>query len=96
MSVIGIEGASCGVDAIGAAAIATGGSVNLVNPLELQRQMRLIIDNPPVGLRVKLELQSSSSVAFTTHYGMAASTNQLKNSFIVVIMLLKLICFAFH
>jgi len=46
ISVIGIEGTDCGIDTLAEAASVTAGVVTVVNPLELQRQMRQIIDNP--------------------------------------------------
>lgn len=86
ISVIGIEGAKCGVDAVGEAATTTGGGLHLVNPLELQRQMRFIIDNPPIGLKVNVKLLASKAIAFTPYYGMAAKAKELKNSFIEVLI----------
>jgi hypothetical protein len=56
------------VQKVSAAAVETGGTVNLVNPLELQRQMRTILDNPPIGYNVSVDLQLHSSLGFITHY----------------------------
>lgn len=66
MSVIGIEGASCGVRTIKGAADRSGGVVNVVNPLELQRQMRTILDNPPLAINVSVSLQVHPSWGFMT------------------------------
>ena len=75
ISIIGIEGASCGVQTVSAAAVETGGTVNLVNPLELQRQVRSIIDNPPIGFNVSVELQMHSSLGFMRKYNQQDKKN---------------------
>jgi hypothetical protein len=40
ISIIGIEGSDCGVSNLGVCSDLSNGTVNVVNPLELQRQMR--------------------------------------------------------
>lgn len=52
ISILGIEGQSCGIGVLGVAAELSSGGVNLVNPLELQRQMRQIIDNSIIAIGV--------------------------------------------
>jgi hypothetical protein len=44
ISIIGIEGQDCGVGALSAAASLSAGIVNVVNPLELQRQVYMVVD----------------------------------------------------
>ena len=55
ISIIGIEGTDCGVSELGICADMSNGTVNVVNPLELQRQMRMIIDNPILCTDVKIK-----------------------------------------
>jgi len=54
--VIGIEGEDVGITILGDMAQKSGGDVNIVNPLELQRKMRQIIDNPVIATDVKIKL----------------------------------------
>jgi len=57
ISIIGIETEdSIGLGALSAAAELTSGIVNIVNPFELQRQMRMIIDNPVLALNTKVKV----------------------------------------
>eukprot|EP00727_Mastigamoeba_balamuthi_P000568 m51a1_g10508 putative type a von willebrand factor domain-containing protein (943) ;mRNA; r:174690-177903 len=49
VSIIGIGG-NCNLGTLSKAAETSGGSVNDIYPLELQRQMRSIIDNPVIAL----------------------------------------------
>jgi hypothetical protein len=46
ISVIGLQGEECGLSALAPLAQQTAGDVTIVRPLELQRRMRMIIDNP--------------------------------------------------
>jgi hypothetical protein len=46
VSVIGLQGEECGLSALAPLAQHTAGDVTIVRPLELQRRMRTIIDNP--------------------------------------------------
>lgn len=57
VSVFGVEGANCALDHLKALADGTGGSLNIVKPLELQRQMRMVIDNPPIANKVLLSVR---------------------------------------
>jgi hypothetical protein len=52
ISLIGIQGESVGVTILGKCVEATKGTVTLVNPLEVQRKMREIVDNPIVATDV--------------------------------------------
>jgi hypothetical protein len=54
ISVLGIEGTDCDVTSLSVLSSVTGGAVNVVNPLELTRQMRQIIDNPTVCMGVEM------------------------------------------
>jgi len=56
ISLIGIEGEDCGVTVLGNMAQITGGEVTIVKPLELQRKMRAIIDNPVIATDVKIRI----------------------------------------
>ena len=56
VSIIGIEGQDCGVGTLQPAADLSGGIVNVVNPLELQRQMRMILDNPVLAVNCKVKV----------------------------------------
>eukprot|EP01125_Pyxidicula_operculata_P017748 TRINITY_DN6254_c0_g1_i1.p1 TRINITY_DN6254_c0_g1~~TRINITY_DN6254_c0_g1_i1.p1 ORF type:complete len:945 (-),score=192.51 TRINITY_DN6254_c0_g1_i1:14-2848(-) len=69
VSVIGIEGEDCGVTVLGEMAHITGGDVNIVNPLELQRKMRQIIDNPIVATDVKVKVLTSPFVGIKSPNG---------------------------
>lgn len=56
VSILGIEGEDCGVRHLVSVASLTQGTVNIVKPLELQRQMRQIIDNPTIAFDVRCQL----------------------------------------
>ena len=53
--VVSFIGQSCGIGVLGVAAELSSGGVNLVNPLELQRQMRQIIDNSIIAMGVSVK-----------------------------------------
>lgn len=53
ISVIGIEGEDCSIEQLGIVADSTGGTVNIVNPLELQRKMRAILDLEKIARNVR-------------------------------------------
>jgi hypothetical protein len=53
VSVIGLQGEECGLSALAPLAQQTAGDVTIVRPLELQRRMRMIIDNPIVAVDVR-------------------------------------------
>lgn len=54
VSMIGIEGEDCGLTVLGEIARKTSGETNFVRPLELQRKMRAILDNPVIAQEVSL------------------------------------------
>jgi hypothetical protein len=64
ISILGIDGADCGARNLAVCADISGGNVNIVNPLELTRQMRLIIDNPAIATEVEVTAYLPKGFAF--------------------------------
>ena len=62
ISVLGIEGATCAMDALSACASITHGTVNILHPLEMVRQIRLISQNPIVATEVEVSYLMHSVV----------------------------------
>lgn len=56
VSLIGIEGEGVGLLVLGEASKHSSGLVTIVNPLELQRKMREIIDNPIIATDVSIDI----------------------------------------
>lgn len=56
IDVIGIEGSASGMSILGSMADSTCGSVSIVNPLELQRRIRQLIDNTSIANKCKVKL----------------------------------------
>mmetsp|Transcript_430 Transcript_430/g.789 ORF Transcript_430/g.789 Transcript_430/m.789 type:complete len:882 (+) Transcript_430:37-2682(+) len=56
VSVIGIQGEDCELDLLGATARATMGAIEVVEPLELQRRMREVLDAERLAQRVKVTI----------------------------------------
>ena len=54
ISVLGIEGSTCAMDALSSCASITNGTVNILHPLEMVRQIRLISQNPTVATEVEV------------------------------------------
>ena len=54
ISVLGIEGSTCAMDALSFCASITNGTVNILHPLEMVRQIRLISQNPTVATEVEV------------------------------------------
>lgn len=54
ISVLGIEGSTCAMDALSTCASITNGTVNILHPLEMVRQIRLISQNPTVATEVEV------------------------------------------
>lgn len=52
ISIIGIEGADCAMNFLGKSAEFSNGEVNIVNPLELQRKVRKLVDTPVIATDV--------------------------------------------
>jgi hypothetical protein len=67
VSVIGLQGEECGLSALAPLAQQTAGDVTIVRPLELQRRMRMIIDNP-VCRRSLIEFFSTRSTTPHHHH----------------------------
>eukprot|EP00026_Physarum_polycephalum_P001882 Phypoly_transcript_01885.p1 GENE.Phypoly_transcript_01885~~Phypoly_transcript_01885.p1 ORF type:complete len:979 (+),score=188.07 Phypoly_transcript_01885:120-3056(+) len=66
ISVIGIEGADCGVTTLAVASEMTAGVVTVVKPLELQRQMRMILDNPVQAMETNVFAFIHPQLSFTS------------------------------
>lgn len=62
ISVIGIEGSDCSMVSLGKCAAITSGAVNIVKPLELQRKMRALVDNPVLGTDVSVKVFTHPSL----------------------------------
>jgi hypothetical protein len=56
ISVLAIEGEDCGISMLSKLAQETSGSLVIVNPLELQRKLRAIIDNPVTATDVSVKI----------------------------------------
>jgi len=56
LSLIGIEGGGIGLPILGEAARLSSGLVTIVSPLELQRKMREIVDNPTIATDVTISI----------------------------------------
>ncbi len=54
VSVLGIEGSTCAMDALSSCASITNGTVNILHPLEMVRQIRLISQNPTIATEVEV------------------------------------------
>ena len=54
ISVLGIEGSTCAMEALSACAAVTHGTVNILHPLEMVRQIRLIAQNPTIVTDVEV------------------------------------------
>jgi len=65
ISVIGIEGADCGVNTLAVASEMTAGVVTVVKPIELQRQMRMILDNPVQAMDTNVYAYLHPQMQFT-------------------------------
>ncbi len=54
VSILGIEGSTCAMDALSQCAAISNGTVNILHPLEMVRQIRLISQNPTIATEVEL------------------------------------------
>ena len=54
ISVLGIEGSACAMDALSQCASISNGTVNILHPLEIVRQIRLISQNPTIATEVEV------------------------------------------
>eukprot|EP01114_Cavostelium_apophysatum_P018407 TRINITY_DN5686_c0_g1_i1.p1 TRINITY_DN5686_c0_g1~~TRINITY_DN5686_c0_g1_i1.p1 ORF type:complete len:465 (+),score=190.44 TRINITY_DN5686_c0_g1_i1:1431-2825(+) len=73
VSVIGIQGSDCAMSALGRCAELSNGEVNIVNPFELQRKMRKILDNPVIATDVQMKAILHPTFVFQHEAGI---TNQ--------------------
>lgn len=64
ISMFGIEDADCALSDLLVLAERTRGEVNIIKPLELQRMMRAIIDNPTTGTDAELRLWLHPALVF--------------------------------
>ena len=54
ISVLGIEGSNCAMEHLSTCASITSGTINILHPLEMVRQIRLISQNPIVATEVEV------------------------------------------
>lgn len=54
VSILGIEGSTCAMDALSQCASISNGTVNILHPLEMVRQIRLISQNPTIATEVEV------------------------------------------
>lgn len=54
VSILGIEGGQCAMDILSSCAAITNGTVNIMHPLEMVRQIRMIAQNPTVATEVEV------------------------------------------
>ena len=54
VSVLGIEGSNCAMEHLSNCASITNGTINILHPLEMVRQIRLISQNPIVATEVEV------------------------------------------
>ena len=62
VSVLGIEGSSCAMDALSQCATISKGTVNILHPLEMVRQIRMISQNPTIATEVELTFLAHPAV----------------------------------
>lgn len=62
VSILGIEGSTCAMDALSRCAAISNGTVNILHPLEMVRQIRLISQNPTIATEVELTFFMHPSV----------------------------------
>jgi hypothetical protein len=63
VSVLGIEGSSCAMDALSQCAAISKGTVNILHPLEMVRQIRMISQNPTIATEVELTFLTHPAVS---------------------------------
>eukprot|EP00004_Rigifila_ramosa_P009670 TRINITY_DN212_c0_g1_i1.p1 TRINITY_DN212_c0_g1~~TRINITY_DN212_c0_g1_i1.p1 ORF type:complete len:828 (-),score=192.76 TRINITY_DN212_c0_g1_i1:88-2550(-) len=73
VSVIGIEGADCRMEALGVVADLSSGSVNILKPAELQRAIRQISQNPVVASEGTVTVRLHPLLALRGRTGAAAA-----------------------
>eukprot|EP01028_Stygiella_incarcerata_P007948 TRINITY_DN331_c2_g4_i1.p1 TRINITY_DN331_c2_g4~~TRINITY_DN331_c2_g4_i1.p1 ORF type:complete len:945 (+),score=307.05 TRINITY_DN331_c2_g4_i1:57-2891(+) len=66
ISVIAIKGSDCAMHLLRKTVSISGGTMNVIHPLEVQRVMRHIVDDPLVATGATLEVRVSPNIALTT------------------------------
>lgn len=61
ISILGIEGATCAMEVLSSCAAITSGTVNILHPLEMVRQIRSISQNPIVATEVEVSGATEST-----------------------------------
>ena len=82
ISIIGLEGEELNMKKISQAASLTSGTVNILNPLELMRQLRLISQNPVVATNVNVKAILHQSLHFNhtqVGWGTLIKDTQIRN-----------------
>ena len=64
VSVLAIEGSRCAMQALSQCASITSGTINILHPLEMVRQIRLISQNPTIATEVEVSIHIGRSNAF--------------------------------
>ena len=62
VSVLGIEGSSCAMDALSQCSAVSKGTVNILHPLEMVRQIRVIAQNPILATEVELTILAHPAI----------------------------------
>ena len=63
VSILGIEGSTCAMDALSQCAAVSNGTINILHPLEMVRQIRLISQNPTLATETELTFLMRSAVS---------------------------------
>ena len=63
VSILGIEDSACAMDALSQCASITSGTVNILHPLEMVRQIRLISQNPTIATEVEVTFLMHSAIS---------------------------------
>lgn len=63
VSILGIEGSTCAMDALSQCASISSGTVNILHPLEMVRQIRLISQNPTLATEVEVTFLMHSAIS---------------------------------
>ncbi|KAI6649811.1 hypothetical protein LOD99_6600 [Oopsacas minuta] len=64
ISIIGIEGQECAMEYLSQCAAKTNGTVNILHPMELMRQLRLISQNPTIASNVDVKFFLHPNLCF--------------------------------
>jgi len=80
ISVISIEGSDCSMDNLGGCAEKTSGTVSIVNPLELVREIRSISQNPVICTNVDIKLITQKPFTWLAVADVNDNTNKKKKT----------------